>query len=205
MKSLIQLACLSVAVLLASGCGVLPKTSRQDIYQLPASTIAAHPEPFHTLSLRIVRPAASGVLRSPRILVMQSPNKLSAFPAARWNSPPAILLRDQLLDAFYNDGRIRNLSSDTDRLPARYELGGVLRTFHLNPATTPAQVEIRLDARLVDATSQSIVATQRFTSRAAVDEQRPSNVVAALGRAADQLARELIDWTITQMGSDTPP
>lgn len=205
MKTMKLLACLTLAAMLAVGCAFLPKTTRQNVYQLPAATAGSHSGPSRAISLRIVRPAATGILRSPRILVMQAPHTLSAFANARWDSPPAILWRDHLLDAFYNDGRIRDLSSDADNLRAQYELRGALRDFHLDLTGAGPTAELSLDARLVDTASQSIVAARRFSVRAPAGDSSAAEAVTAFGQAADQLAQALIDWVLSQVDTSTAP
>jgi len=192
---------LVLATLMLSACQILPERPDVALYQLPPSTIGRAAEAADssaTVSLRLDRPGTSDALGGNRILVLTADNSFAAYPGARWSAPVPSLWRDWLLDAFWRDGSVDQLSAAADGLQAQFELGGMLRSFHTEYRNGNSQAVIRYDALLIDTRSREIVASQRFEAREPAADNTAESAVAALGVAADRLAVELIDWTLVQ-------
>lgn len=185
---------------LASACTILPEPRHYDVYRLPPSTIAAGTGTPLDMSLRIARPASSDQLGGSQIAVIPDGHRMIVYQGARWSSPVPSLWRDHLLDAFQNDGRVRDLSSDTEILRADVELGGLLRAFQTEYRNGNPKVVVRLDAHLVDIASRRILATRRFETVEPVRGEQVAEVVDAFGRASDRLAVDIIEWTIREAG-----
>jgi cholesterol transport system auxiliary component len=108
-----------------------------------------------------------------------------------------VLVRNRLLDAFRADGRVFALSTDDKQLQADFELDSELRAFQSEYRDGRPQVVVRLDARLVDTGSRHIVASRSFELRMAASSPAVPAVVQAFGAASDQLAAEVVDWTLS--------
>lgn len=178
-----------------TGCTVLPEREALDLYTLPASSLGTA-ETADTVEggLRLARPDTSDALGSNRILVTTDGIGFQAYPGARWAAPVPLLWRDWLLDAFWRDGRFTGLSTSSDGLQAERELGGMLRALHVEHRDGQSEAVIRFDARLIDTTQRSIIATRRFEARQPASGTEALDGVRALGAAADRLAAELIQW-----------
>lgn len=186
-------------VLASAACTILPAAPAQDVYQLPASSLspaATTPLPW---SLCIAQPTASGMIDSNRIIVKPNTHSLNAYQQARWNGRLPVLWRDYLLDAFYKDGRIRHLSTDSDEVHSDYTLATTLRSFHSEYHDGRVEVVIHLDALLIDSQSKRIVSGQRFSATEGVEGEQVAAVVAALGRAGDRITQELVNWASAGM------
>ena len=198
MKLSLRLAALVSALSLASACSILPQSEPVDIYRLPVSQTARSAAPLDW-SLRLNKPLASEALAGPRIAVIPQGDVISSYKGARWSDPTPMLVRNRLLDGFQRDGRVQRLSADDSNLQADYELGGELQAFQSEYRPGGAvEVVIRYDARLVQGRSQRILASRRFEVRQPLGSQQVPAVVAGFGMASDQLARQVIDWTVSQ-------
>jgi cholesterol transport system auxiliary component len=187
-----------LSLLLAlSGCTLLPSSPPVTFYRLPPPTLTPSSVPGIDLTLRVTRPETSGLLAGTRIAVVPQDNQLSAYQQVRWVSPLPVLWRDQLIEAFQQDGRLRHVGSDSDNLRADIELGGVLRAFQAEYHQGRPLVLIRFDARLVDPYRRTILASRRFEVVEIPQGTEVPAVVAAFGVAHDRLARELLDWLLT--------
>ena len=180
-----------------SACSILPKSQVLSIYRLPASSL-----PNHAVSadwaLRVNKPYSSQLLDSTRSAVLPPGDQISAYQGVRWSDRAPLLLRDRLIDAFLDDGRLKAVSSDDSRLQADLELDGDLRAFHSEYQNGRPAARILFEARLVESGSLRILASRRFeVSQAARDTSVPA-VVNAFGQASDQLAREVLEWTLNQ-------
>ncbi|MDO9317056.1 MAG: ABC-type transport auxiliary lipoprotein family protein [Gammaproteobacteria bacterium] len=176
---------------------MLPERVPTDLYQLPPSSLRANSDGQTLNGLRIDTPTTSDALGGSRVLVMPGDNSFQAYPDARWSAPAALLWRDWILDAFWRDGRVSALSTSSDGLEASVELGGMLRGLHHERLGGRSQAVIRYDAQLVQTGSRRILASHRFEASEPVNGDTVGDFVAALGVAADRLATDLIEWTIT--------
>ena len=186
------------STLLLTACNVLPERAPSDLFELPPSARSASATTPTLDSLRLVTPASPDALGGTRLLVQVADSSFQAHPGVRWAAPVPLLWRDWLLDAFWRDGRVTALSTSSDGLESALELGGILRALHHDYADGRSMAVIRFDARLVDTASRRILASRRFEAEEAVVGLAPADVVAALGRAADTLASQLLPWTLEQ-------
>lgn len=187
-----------ISAFLLSACSVLPEQVPVDLYQLPVPTLQAAPAGPRLATLRIDRAISSEALSGSRLLIMTANNQFQAFPNMRLAAPVPLLWRDWLLDAFWRDGRVDGLSAASEGLQSALELGGTLRAFHVDYSGAQAQAVIQYDATLISTDGRQILASKRFEARQSLSSVEVSAAIAALGGAANQLAAELIEWTIQQ-------
>lgn len=183
---------------LLSGCSILPKSAPLQVYLLPSQVPNASAAPALNWSLRINPAQASQALDTARIAVIPEGNQISSYASSRWSDPAPRLLRNHLLNAFQHDGRLPALSSDDDNLPSDLTLGGELQAFQSEYQQGTVTVRVRLQARLIDNRSQRIIASQRFEVRQPVSGSQVPAVVQAFGQASDQLAAQVLQWTLAQ-------
>jgi cholesterol transport system auxiliary component len=198
----LRLSRLALPLLLATlaACSVLPEAEALRVFLLP-STPPAAVEPAGARSdkaLRISTPQASRVLASDRIAVVPQGNQISAYQGARWSDAATALLRDRLIEAFQQDGRLPSVSSEDANLPVDLVLYSDLRAFQSEYRDGQPHAVIRLDARLVDRHTQRTLASRRFAVSQASDGTAVERVVEAFGRAGDTLSGELLRWTLEQ-------
>ena len=186
-----------VALALLSACSILPKPDPSDVYRLVSTQPTTQGTPV-SWSLRVAKPQTSEFLDSPRIAVVPDGNLISSYANSRWSDPAPVLLRNRLLDGFQRDGRVTLLSTDETNLQADYELGGQLQAFQSEYRGDAVDVVIRLDARLVRGSDQRIIASRRFEVRQPVGDTKVPAVVAAFGKAGDQLNKQVVDWVVQQ-------
>ena len=65
-------------------------------------------------------------------------------------------------------------------------------------------MHILLDARLVQAGNQRILASRRFEVRQIANDTAVESVVKTFGAANDQLSRQLMDWVVEQGRRNAP-
>ncbi len=190
---------------LLSACSILPQGEALDVYLLP-SNLPVRPAdaPRESWSLRVNRPQSSQLLDSPRIAVLPQGDRISAYQGARWSDRAPALFRDRLIAAFLDDGRVGAVSSDDSRLQADLELSSDLRAFQSEYRNGRPEVHILLDARLVQAGNQRILASRRFEVRQIAGDTAVESVVKAFGTANDQLSRQLMDWVVEQGQRNAP-
>ena len=188
---------LLLAAALLGACSILPQSEPLDIYLLPGAALPAQTQRVDW-SLRVNSPLSNQLLDDARIVVLAEPGRVNTYQGVRWSERTPRLLRNRLLDAFHDDGRIQALSNEEQRLQADLELVSDLRSFHSEYRDGLPHALIRLDASLVDARSQQIIASRRFSISQPASDTSIASVVAAFAQAGDQLSRELVDWTLAE-------
>lgn len=178
-------------------CSILPQSQVVSVYRLPATHLPAQPVSTDW-TLRVNTPYSNQLLDSTRISVIPPGDQISAYQGVRWSDRAPLLLRDRLIDAFLDDGRLKAVGSNDSRLQADLELDGDLRAFYSEYRDGRPVAHILLEARLVESGSLRILASRRFDVSQAANSTSVAAVVDAIGQASDQLARELVDWTLTQ-------
>lgn len=181
-----------------SACSILPKAEPIHIYRLPAAASRPPAQAQLAQTLVVATPQADRMLGSGRIVVVPRDNLVSSYRGARWSDAAPILLRDRLIEAFRQDGRMANVLSDNQRLHADLELVSDLRGFHTEYVDGEPQVVIRLEASLVQDSSLRVLASRRFEVRQPCEHRRLEAVIAAFGLAGDAISRQVVDWTLEQ-------
>ena len=191
---------LAASLSLLSACSILPKPEQVDVYWLPYAQTpmaASHSAPVNW-SLRLDKPMASNALNSQNSAVVPEGNLISNDTGARWSDPAPVLLRNRLLDAFLQDGRIQGLSTDDSNLQADYELGGELLAFQTHYNGKNPQVLVQYNARLVRTSDQRVIASKRFDVRQPLNNPLVPGVVAGFGQASDVLMPQVVQWVLQQ-------
>lgn len=160
----------------------------------PAATAAAAPVDWQ---LAVETPLASDALDTARIVVMPSPGVIEVYPGARWSDSAPALLRNLIVQGFENSQRIVGVGSAASGLRADYALAIELRDFQLevNPAT---HAQIRLQVRLLDYTSNRVLAGQMFSAEAPAAGRDAAAAFDAFQDALNRIVPELVDWTLRQ-------
>ena len=200
MNRLSPLRHLAALVVVASlgACSVLPEGETLRVFLLPSETPTTSQSGTASLdlTLQVATPSASRALSGPRIAVMPQPHQLSSYRGARWGDAAPLLLRDRLIEAFHQDGRLPSVVNEDANLRAELGLFSDLRAFQSEYLDGAPVVVIELHAHLVDRHQQRTFASRRFEVRQPSAGTSVESVVEAFGRASDTLSREVIDWTI---------
>ncbi len=198
----IRLAAGLLGLTLMSACSVLPESEPLTTYQLPAPRLATSSQPPLPHSLRIITPAASYALQTPRIMVTPEGNTLTSYQGARWTDPNPVLLREHLVQAFQQSGSFKSVSTEVHALQTDIQLYSDLRQFQTLYQGDRVSAIIELDAKLVDPGSRGVIASRHFRVSQPLTDTAVPAVVDGLSSAADTLAQQLLDWSRTTLRQD---
>lgn len=196
----LRLPCALAALALLAACSVLPKPQNVQLWQ-PEETASTAATPTADFSLRIETPDTGDVLGGTGIVVMPAPGEVSTYQGARWSEAPADLVQQRLVDAFMA-AKLPAVTTDADHLRSDYTLGGSLRAFQSEYRAGSPVVVVRFDAQLRRGFSHSLLATRSFVVTATPTGVGVPQVVAAFGRADDELASQVVAWTIATANRD---
>lgn len=198
----IRLAAGLLGLTLMSACSVLPESEPLTTYQLPAPRLATSSQPPLPHSLRIITPAASYALQTPRIMVTPEGNTLTSYQGVRWTDPNPVLLREHLVQAFQQSGSFKSVSTEVHALQTDIQLYSDLRQFQTLYQGDRVSAIIELDAKLVDPGSRGVIASRHFRVSQPLTDTAVPAVVDGLSSAADTLAQQLLDWSRATLRQD---
>ena len=188
-----------------SACSILSTKPSLQTYVLPVEPPNESTVPYKrpvNWSLRIIEPNVSQFLNSTRIAVQPQSSEITIYKGARWNDTVPVLFRNRLIQAFRMDGRVRAVSSEDDRFQTDYELSGDLTSFQtIYRSASDSEVLVRFDAHLTHIRTKRIIASHTFEVRQPIEGTPMNEVVKAFGLANDQLAEQLLNWTMQQAGA----
>lgn len=199
MKRRPSFAALVLALPLAA-CSSLFNVQRTPftIYSPRLSTPAqADATPRVAWQLAVETPLASDALDTARIVVMPSPGVIEVYPGARWSDSAPALLRNLLVQGFEASGRIGGVGSAASGLRADYALAIGMHDFQLE-VTGGTRAVIRLQARLLDYTTNRVLATHAFEVEAPAGASDAAAAFAAFETALNQLVPGIVDWTLRE-------
>lgn len=184
-----------------NACTIFPVPEPYQVYTLPSSPPAASTAEPIRQTLRVETPRSSRTLASSRILVKPSEAQLRAYESARWTDLAPVLVRDHLVEAFRAHGRLHAVVDADSRVNAQVELVSELRMFQSDYVRSQPEAHIRLDAQLIHTGRLEVLATRRFEVRKASDSSGIDAVVSALGKAGDELAEQLLEWSYQHLSN----
>jgi cholesterol transport system auxiliary component len=152
--------------------------------------------------LVVETPLASDTLATARILVMPSPGVIEVFPGARWSDTTPSLLRDLAVRGFEASGRIVGVGSAVSGLRADYSLAVDLHAFQIEIVDGAPRAAVRFQARLLDYTSNRVLAARTFSAEEAASSPDARGAFAAFQRALNRSVSELVDWTLASGEAD---
>lgn len=191
------LACSAAIVL--GGCSIIPQAQVVQTWQPPVGKAAISAR--GDFSLRVDAPNTTGMLDGSGIVVMPQPGQVSTYKGARWSESPALLVRHRLVDAFMAAG-LPAVTTDDDRFFADYTLDGDLRAFQSEYRSGAPVVVVRYDAQLRRGFSRTPIATHSFVVTGNPSGVDVPQIVTAFGAADDELAQQVVAWTIDTANHD---
>lgn len=191
----------ALALLLLSGCALLSGGSddRAVVYA-PDPRLPADPTwPSVQWQLSVTTPTAARMLDSMRISVRPGANEIQVYKNASWAKRPSEMLKDALLRALEDSGRIPAVARQGSGVSADYKLVLDLRRFesaYVQPGAPPLAT-IEFNAKLLHASDQQVIATRTFLQSEPSASTAVPDVVAAFEDALGQVSHELAGWVLT--------
>ncbi|NMT64798.1 ABC-type transport auxiliary lipoprotein family protein [Marinobacter orientalis] len=194
----------AAATLSLTACTVFPDQPAHQIFQLPAPAVQETAAESVDRTLRVTTPLAVAPIDSNRILVKPDAHEIRAYEGARWSNRSPIIVGNYLLESFRQDGRLATVVGNTSPARSDLTLAGDLTRFQAeypggehrngNPV-----VHLELNLQLINERSRETLASKHFGVTRPANGEDVASVVEAFGKASDELARQVIEWTAEQL------
>lgn len=195
---LMRLLIATAATLSLAACTVFPDPPAHRIFHLQAPTVSETSGETIQKTLRVSTPLAVAPIDSARILVKPDAHEIRAYQGARWSNRAPVIVGYYLLESFRRDGRVQTVVTDTSPARSDLTLAGDLTRFQAEYRDGSPVVQLQLNLQLIDERTRETVANRRFEISQPASGETVENVVEAFGQASDELARQVINWTVEQ-------
>ena len=197
---MIRLFFIIILSTLLSACGLTrpAKIPVQSKYTLSKPSTAVIARRSHA-TLLINRPiASSGYERSDMIYVLNNRTQLKSFANNRWVAPPAQLLQPLLVQSFANSGLFRAVVASPFGGRTTYRIDTHLLKLQQQFSGDNSQVMMTVQVTLVKNSSNTIIASRRFTTTAKAPQNNPYGGVIAANVATKRLLTQVVRYVGNQ-------
>jgi len=195
-KILQKLSIIATLALLTQGCFSpvsLPEIHR---YQLTTNSAACNSIPKTARTLFISLPHATAPYNTTQMVYSQTPNEICWFAENRWVTPLPQMTLPLMIQSIRNTHHFKAVVGFPTVANTDYRLETSLITFKQEFCGQKSRVHIILDAALILAKTQQIIATRRIEVIAPASCKAPQAGVAAYQCAFNKVLRQLNWFTI---------
>jgi cholesterol transport system auxiliary component len=201
---------LAALLLTIGGCAKMFTDPPRPLFQLtPPSDIPTN-LPHTNAQIVIDAPYAPEGLELRRIAVVRSSNGLDYLADGDWADRTPSMVRAVLVEAFENSRAVAGVGPDTLDLRADFEIDGDLRHFEAiydssdeKPGAPPI-IWVALAVKLVKVPEHKILAQTLISVRQPAAANATPAIVQAFGAATQSVARQVIEWTLTNPALSAP-
>ncbi|NMG38421.1 ABC transporter [Chelativorans sp. ZYF759] len=193
-----SLAFVGVFALLAlPGCAALPGLgpAALDTYDLTPPPVAAAGGARSRTQLLIAEPSALRSLDAENIVVRTSPGSIEFLSGAQWADRLPRIVQARLADAFQATGRLGGVGRPGEGLAIDYQLVSDIRAFEVR-VFGQRRATVEISVRLLDDRNGVVRATRVFQAEVPLTGTGNDAYIAALDRAHQQMAAELVPWVL---------
>lgn len=186
------LACVAVSLSVA-GCALMGGGAPAlDTYVLSAPTPASGGGRSRQQIL-VAEPTALKPLDGQNIVVKPASGVVEFLGGAQWGDRLPRLIQSELVQTFQRANAFGGVGRPGEGLAIDYQVITEIRAFEIDAATSLARIE--LFVRLLNDRNGVVRAARSFTASAPVSGTGNDAFVAALDRAFDTVALEIVGWT----------
>jgi cholesterol transport system auxiliary component len=154
-------------------------------------------------TLLINPPRAQAGFDTPRMVYLLHPHTVNYYANNRWADTPPRMLAPLLVQAMEKTGCWQVVVQMPAAVQGNYRLDTEILHLQQEFFSQPSRVRLTLRVQLVELRGQSVIATQRFEVLEEAPSEDAYGGVVAANRALDKLLKQVADWVIAQMNSDT--
>ena len=184
-------------VLLLSGCSILGTKTPATIYAPDPHVVADPSWPTVKWQLALAHPDAARMVDTLRIAVRPTPGELEVYQGASWAKTPSEQIEDTILRVLEDSQKIPAVARQGSGIAADYTLLIEVRRYEADYAGNPVPAAtIEVNAKLLRATDQDIVASQTFLQAVPAAGTGTAAVARAFGTALGAISHDIAGWTL---------
>lgn len=202
MRVRVRRVCTGLALLglALTGCAALPGFGPPpvDTYELTAPVPPAEGRRLRRTQILIAEPAALQSLDGQDIVIKTAPGAIQFLQGARWADRLPRIIQARLAETFQLTNRFGGVGLPGEGLAIDYQVIADIRAFEIR-VDGPERAVAEIFVRVLDDRNGVVRASRSFTTSALVGGSGNDAFVAALDRAFDAAAIEIVNWATSVM------
>lgn len=143
-------------------------------------------------------PSAPASINSNRIGLMESPLRFNYFAKANWVDRAPVMVQNLIIESFDNSKAIVGVGPGSIGLRPNFVLQPELREFQARRLDDRHEVQVGINARLVQMPERKIVAVQHFARTIDAPLGVLDPVIEAFDEALGKVMKRLVIWTLSE-------
>lgn len=187
-------ALVAVLASLVTGCTLFPSPEPPRVMDFSVPEPEFRAQETQALSVRVELPYASDPINSNRILAKPNSFEFQLYDGVRWRDTIPVVIRDLLIRTLRASNGFAHVISDSNPADADWTLVSELASFHTENNGSQVKAVIELHGQMIDNRSRKTLCAESFQSREPTPGASIEQVVAAFGKAGEQLANAVARW-----------
>ncbi|MCW4114399.1 ABC-type transport auxiliary lipoprotein family protein [Aurantimonas sp. MSK8Z-1] len=177
-------------------CSCASLSTPPDTYEISAPEIAAAQKGATRAQLLIAEPTAIKTLDSDHIVVKPTPYTVEFLGNSQWSDRLPRMVQLRLVQAFENTGRVGAVGVPGQGLAIDWQIVTEIRQFEIDVAGGGRSAKIEIAVKMLNDRNGVVRATRVFDTVEPVRGSANGDYVAALDRAFDRTAGDIVAWTM---------
>ena len=164
------------------------------------SSKSTYPEGMQKVGWQLVvdTPSAPASINSNRIGLMETSFRFNYFAKANWVDRAPVMVQNLISESFDNSGAIVGVGPGSIGLRPDFVLQPELREFQAHAKGSDHEVQVVINARLVQMPERKIVAVEQFGRTMAAPAGELYPVIDAFDSALGKVMKRLVVWTLAE-------
>jgi len=184
------------ALLMALSVSACASSKKLDTFDLSSASPSVSSPKKQGRQILIAAPSALKALDGENIVVRSGPNSISFLKGAQWADRLPNIVQSRLVQAFESTGRLGGVGRPGEGLAIDYQVISDIRTFNINVSGGDAAV-VEIAIKILNDKNGTVRSSHVFRSSSLVSGEGNASYIAALDRAFDSAASDIVTWTLS--------
>ncbi len=184
------------ALLLALSVSACASSKKLDTFDLSSASPDVSSPKKQGRQILIAAPSALKALDGENIVVRSGPNSISFLKGAQWADRLPNIVQSRLVQAFESTGRLGGVGRPGEGLAIDYQVISDIRTFNINVSGGQTAI-VEIAIKILNDKNGTVRSSRVFRATSPVSGEGNASYIAALDRAFDSTASDIVTWTLS--------
>jgi cholesterol transport system auxiliary component len=184
------------ALLLALSVSACASSKKLDTFDLTSASPDVSSPKKQGRQILIAAPSALKALDGENIVVRSGPNSISFLKGAQWADRLPNIVQSRLVQAFESTGRLGGVGRPGEGLAIDYQVISDIRTFNINVSSGQIAI-VEIAIKILNDKNGTVRSSRVFRATSPVSGEGNASYIAALDRAFDSTASDIVTWTLS--------
>lgn len=182
------------------GCALLDIGSTPlDTYELSAPVSSTKGKRRKRAQVLVAEPAALKSLDGQNIVIKPAPDEIAFLKGAQWSDRLPKIVQAALIKSFQQSRRLGAVGRPGEGLAIDYQITAEIRAFEVRTSASGDQAYVELHVRVLNDRNGVVRSSRGFNASVPVVGTTNSDFVRALDSAFDEVAVDIVNWSIRRM------